>query len=184
MKLVTIFIQILGLFTIIIAVGMATLRFSHRNDDGPSVLFPGGALVTGELYSGPEPDWDFTADVETVELELDDSDTSRLIWIQNADGKAYVVSGYHSNWLGRLWKHWAVEAAEGSGRAVLRINGVRYERQLVPILEGDELDGIAASVIRKYMPMDPTPDGIAAFRASVESGGTMAFAALPRGYSE
>ena len=181
MKIVTLSLQILGLIALFIAVAMATLRFNHRNDDGPSILFPGGALVAGELYSGPEPDWDFTADVQTVELELDDSDTSRLIWIQNADGKAYVVSGYMNNWLGQLWKDWAVEADEDSGRAVLRIGNTRYERQLVRIHEGDELDGIAESVIRKYAGGDPTPQAIAGFRASIESGGTRAFAVLPRG---
>lgn len=97
MKIVKLSLQILSLIALFIAVAMATLRFNHRNDDGPSILFPGGALVSGDLYQGPEPNWDFTADVQTIELELDDSDSSRLIWIENADGKAYVVSGYMDN---------------------------------------------------------------------------------------
>lgn len=181
MKIVKLSLQILSLIALFIAVAMATLRFNHRNDDGPSILFPGGALVSGDLYQGPEPNWDFTADVQTIELELDDSDSSRLIWIENADGKAYVVSGYMDNWLGRLWKHWAVEADEGSGLAVVRINGTRYERQLIRIHEGDELDGVAESVIRKYAGGNPTPASIAGFRAAVENGNTWAFALAPRG---
>ena len=173
-------LQILSLLAVFIAVAMVTLRYNHLDDDGPSVLFPGGALIAGDWHSGPEPDWDFTAAIQTVELELDDSDSSRLVWIQNVDGKAYVVSGYMNTWLGRLWKHWAVEADAGSGRAVLRIGDTRYPRQLVRIHDGDVLDGIAASVIGKYLGGDPTPESIAGFRASIETGSTWAFALQPR----
>ena len=181
MKIAKIVAQVLGLVVIFFVVAIGTLRFQHRNNDGPSILFPGGALVSGELHTGPEPDWSFTSDIQIIELELDDSDSSRRIWIQDADGKAYVVSGYMDNFLGRLWKHWAVEADEGSGRAVLRIGDTRYERQLVRIHEGDVLDGVAASVIRKYLGGNPTPEAIAGYRAAIESGNTWAFELAPRG---
>ena len=181
MKILKIIGQVVGLVVIFFAVAMATLRFENRNNDGPSILFPGGALVSGQLHTGPEPDWSFTADIQTIELELDDSDSSRLIWIQDADGKAYVVSGYMDNFLGRLWKHWAVEADEGSGLAVLRIGDTRYERQLNRIQQGDVLNGIAASVIRKYAGGNATPEAIAGFRAAIESGNTWAFELAPRG---
>ena len=181
MKIVKITLQILGLLLLIPAVTMATMRFEHRNADGPSILFPGGALVSGELHTGPEPDWSFTSEVDTIELELDSSDSSRLIWILDADGKAYIVSGYMSSFIGRLWKHWAVEADAGDGLAVLRVNGVRYERQLERITQGDELDGVAASLIRKYAGGNVNPQAIAAVRAGIESGSTWAFRLAPRG---
>jgi len=180
MKAIKIILQIVGLLVLIPAVAMATLRFENRNDDGPSVLFPGGELVDGELYSGPEPDWSFTADVETIELELEDSGSSRLIWILDADGRAYIASGYMDTFLGRLWKDWAVEADNGSGLAVVRIDGVRYPRRLERIRSGAELDGVAASLLRKYAGGVVTPEGVAGVRAAIEAGSTWIFRLAPR----
>lgn len=180
MKIIKLVLQLIGLVVLIPAVALATLRFENRNNDGPSILFPGGELVSGQLHSGPEPDWSFTSSVQTIELELEDSGTSRLIWILDADGQAYVVSGYMNTWLGRLWKHWAVQADEGDGLAVVRINGVRYERQLERIQSGAELDGLAASLIRKYAGGQVTPQAIAGTRAAIESGATWAFRLAPR----
>lgn len=180
MKITRVILQVIGLLLLIPAVAMATLRFENRNDDGPSILFPGGELVSGNLYSGPEPDWDFTSDIQTIELELEDTGSSRIIWILNADGKAYVVSGYMDTWLGRLWKDWAVVADEGSGEAVVRIDGTRYERQLQRIHSGDELDGVAASILRKYAGGNVTPESIARERANIEAGSTWAFRLAPR----
>jgi len=180
MKALTITLQALGLLLLIPAVAMATLRIENANNDGPSIAFPGGTLVSGELHTGPEPDWRFTGDIDTVELELVDSGSSRLIWIQDANGKAYIASGYMQSFFGRLWKHWAVEADQGSGLAVLRIGDTRYERQLIRIHEGDELDGVAASILRKYAGGTVTVEGIAAVRAQIESGSTWIFELAPR----
>jgi len=179
-KALKVLLQVIGILVLIPVVALATLRFEHRNADGPSIVFPGGELVSGELYTGPEPDWSFTSDVQTVELELEDSNSSRLIWILDANGKAYVASGYMNTILGRLWKHWAIEADEGSGLAVLRIGDTRYERQLVRIHEGDELDGVAASMLRKYMGGNVSPEAIAATRADIEAGNTWIFQLAPR----
>ena len=66
MKLTRIVFQLAGMLVLVPAVAMATLRFENRNDDGPSIVFPGGALVTGELYQGPEPDWRFTDAISTI----------------------------------------------------------------------------------------------------------------------
>lgn len=180
MKAIKIILQAVGLVVLIPAVAMATLRFENRDNDGPSVLFPGGELVSGELYSGPEPDWSFTSNVETIELELEDSGSSRLIWILDADGKAYIASGYMDTFLGRLWKDWAVEADAGSGLAVVRINDTRYPRRLQRIRAGEELDGVAASMLRKYAGGVVTPEGVAGVRAAIEAGSTWIFRLAPR----
>ncbi|MFM1896984.1 MAG: hypothetical protein RLZZ385_2058 [Pseudomonadota bacterium] len=166
------FLQLLGLLILIPAVALLTLRLENRDNDGPSILFPGGALVSGELYSGPEPDWSFTNGISTIELQLFDPVSSRLIWILESDGKIYVASGYMSTFLGRLWKHWAVQADEGDGRAVIRIDGTRYERQLVRIPSGPELEGVAAAMGRKYR--SPTT------REAIEAGNTWIFQLAPR----
>ena len=94
MKGVRIALQVLGILILIPAVAIATLRFDNLNADGPSILFPGGELVSGELYTGPEPDWSFTNDVQIVELQLVDPLSSRRIFIMESDGKVYIPSGY------------------------------------------------------------------------------------------
>jgi len=172
MKILTIGLQVLGIVVLVPLVVLGTLRFENRNADGPSILFPGGELVSGDLYTGPEPDWSFTSDVPTVELQLNDPLSSRLIWILESEGKIYVASGYMSTFLGRLWKHWAVQADDGDGQAVVRINGTRYERQLIRIKEGPVLDGVGAAMA-KYGA--PTP------RQYIEAGNTWIFELVPPG---
>ena len=185
MNVLKIVLQVVGILLLIPAVAMATLRFDNRNADGPSILFPGGELVSGELYTGPEPDWSFTDDVQTVELQLVDPLSSRLIFVMESEGKVYVPSGYMQSTLGRLWKDWAVQADEGDGLAVVRIDGTRYERQLVRIKEGPVLDGVVAKMSSKYgaaaSPEDISPEAIKAGRASIESGNTWIFEMAPRG---
>jgi len=173
MKLLTVGAQALGLLLLIPAVALVTLRFEHRNADGPSILFPGGELVSGALYTGSEPDWTLTARVPTVELQLNDPVSSRLIWIVESEGRIYVASGYMSSLLGRLWKHWALQADDGDGLAVVRMNGTRYERRLVRIAEGPALDGVAAALQAKY--------GMPATRQDIEAGNTWIFELAPRG---
>jgi hypothetical protein len=73
--------------------------------------------------------------------------------------------------VGRLWKHWPGQA-ERDGRAVIRIDGIRYERQLVRIQSGDVLDGVTAAITSKY-PSQTT-------RAAVEAGEAWLFEAAPR----
>lgn len=166
-------LQVLGILILIPVVALGTLRFVNRNADGPSILFPGGELVSGDMYTGAEPDWSFTGQVSTIELQLNDPVNSRLIWILESEGKIYIASGYMSSFLGRLWKHWAVQADEGDGRAVVRIDGTRYERQLMRIKEGPALDGVAAVMTSKYR--SPTT------RQAIEAGNTWIFELAPRG---
>lgn len=143
----------------------------QRLADGPNQVFSGGPLEAGRLHTGPEPDWSVVSAVETIEMQLMDPPRSRRIWTAEYDGKLYVWSGYMSTAVGRLWKHWPIQA-ERDGRAVIRIDGVRYERQLVRITSGDVLDGITAAITSKY-PSQTT-------RAAVESGGAWLFEAAPR----
>jgi len=153
------------------AAAVATAAAKQRFADGPNRVFSGGPLVAGELHTGPEPDWRFVDEVPTVELQLLDPAQSRRIWIAQARGKLYVWSGYMGPAVGRIWKQWP-EQAEGDGRAVIRINGVRYERQLHRIQSGDELDAIAAAITNKY-PSQTT-------RAGIEAGDVWVFEAAPR----
>ncbi len=150
---------------------VVTAAAKQRSADGPNRVFSGGPLESGELHTGPEPDWSFVSEVPTIELQLLDPPRSRRIWIAEYAGKLYVWSGYMGTAVGRLWKRWPVQA-ERDGRAVIRIDGIRYERQLVRIKSGDILDGISAVITSKY-PSQTT-------RAAVEAGDVWLFEATRR----
>ncbi len=150
---------------------VVTAAAKQRFADGPNLVFSGGPLESGELHTGPEPDWSFVSEVPTIELQLLDPPRSRRIWTAEYAGKLYVWSGYMGTAVGRLWKRWPVQA-ERNGHAVIRIDGIRYERQLVRITSGDILDGISAAITRKY-PSQTT-------RATVEAGDVWVFEAAPR----
>jgi hypothetical protein len=173
-------LQVVGLVLLVPAIAMITLKIDKKRGDGPSILFPGGELVAGELHAGPEPDWRFTDGVSTIELQLLDPLSSRTIFIMESDGKVYVPSGYMRSTLGRIWKDWAFQADEGDGFAVARIDGVRYERRLIRIREGTVLDGIASKLGIKYGG-GATPEGIRATRASIEAGDLWIFEMAPLG---
>ena len=148
-----------------------TAAAKQRFADGPNQVFSGGPLEAGELHTGPDPDWSVVSDVVTIEMQLLDPPLSRRIWTAEFDGKLYVWSGYMGTTVGRLWKHWPIQA-ERDGRAVIRIDGVRYERQLVRITSGDVLDGITAAITSKYPSLTT--------RAGVEAGDVWLFEARPR----
>jgi len=170
--------QIIGIVVLIAAVTIITLKIANMNADGPSILFPGGKLVTGELHSGPDPDWRFTDDIFVIELQLDKPMSSRRIFVMESGGKVYVPSGYMRSVLGRLWKEWAFQAAEGDGLAVARINGIRYERQLIRISEGDAINGIVQKMAEKYS--GGAPDAASNSIRRIADGDTWIFELAPR----
>ena len=49
-------LQVIGIVVLIGAVAIISLKIDNMGADGPSILFPGGELVTGKLHSGPDPD--------------------------------------------------------------------------------------------------------------------------------
>lgn len=182
MKILKIALQMAGFVVLISAVAIGTLRIQRSNADGATVVFPGGELVSGELHVGPEPDWRFTDDIFTIELQLNDPVSTRRIFILESEGKIYVVSGYMQSFLGKIWKEWAFAADAGNDEGVLRVNNVRYPRKLVRIKEGDVLDGVSAKLLAKYSGV-PTPvsaEAIAAARAGIEDGNSWIFELAPR----
>lgn len=170
MKIVRKLLMVIGVLILIPVVAMATLSVSARNSDGPSAVFAGGRLVAGELVTDPEPDWTFVRNIGTIELQLLDPPRSRLIWVAEHEGKIYVVSGYMGSTIGRLWKRWPAQA-ERDGRAIVRIDGKRYERHLVRIMTGSEVEGVTAEFNRKYR-AGLTP-------ATIEAGTTWLFELAP-----
>lgn len=165
-------LAVVGVLVLIPVVALGTLMLTSSFSDGPSAVFGGGPLEAGELATGPEPDWSFVRDIPTIEMQLLEPPRSRLIWILEHEGKAYVVSGYMGSRLGRLWKRWPVQA-ERDGRAVIRVDGTRYERTLVRVMAGPAVEGVVAELGRKYR-YAVTPEEIAA-------GETWVFELAPRG---
>jgi hypothetical protein len=164
------------------AVAIGTLRIQRSSADGATVVFPGGEMIAGEIHTGPEPDWSFTDDVFTIELQLNDPMATRRIFILESEGKISVVSGYMKSTLGKIWKEWAFDADEGNNEGVLRVNNVRYPRQLVRIKKGDVLNGVSAKLLAKYSGV-PTPvpaEAIATARADIEGGNSWIFELIPR----
>ena len=178
MKILKIVLQMVGFVVLIGAVTIGTLRIQRSSADGATVVFPGGEMMAGELHTGAEPNWSFTDDIFTIELQLNDPMATRRIFILESEGKIYVVSGYMKSFLGKIWKEWAFDADEG----VLRVNNVRYPRQLIRIEEGDVLNGVAAKLLAKYSGV-PTPvsaEAIATARADIEDGNSWIFELTPR----
>ena len=161
MKLLRNLIIILFCLLLIPIAAVATAGAKQRFEDGPNRVFSGGPLVAGDLHTGPEPDWSFVNTVPTIEMQLLNPAQSRRIWTVEYDNNLYVWSGYMGSTVGRLWKRWPVQA-EQDGRAVIRINGIRYERQLERIESGAILDPVSAAITNKY-PSQTT-------RAAVEAG--------------
>ncbi len=65
------------------ATAVATAAARQRFADGPNQVFSGGPLESGELHTGPEPDWSFVSEVQTIELQLLDPPRSRRIGLRN-----------------------------------------------------------------------------------------------------
>lgn len=174
------FLQIVGLFALLLCVTLVTLSFKYRGADGPSLLFPGGKLVSGQLHQGTDPDWSFTDHVATIELETSDPVSSRRIFVMESDGKIYVGSAYMRSMLGRLWKDWAFDVEEAGARdAVARIAGVRYERELIRVMDPKAVAGVAKKSAMKYAGGE-TPEAVARIMKQVAEGDTWLFELAPR----
>jgi hypothetical protein len=139
-------VNLLAVFALAIVVLLVAARFA----DGPVAIIAGGPFTSGELVTGPEPDWSFVSDIQNVEFQLVDPARSRTTWILEHAGKAYIPCGYMTTWWGRIWKRWPIEV-EKDDRAILRIDGKLYNRRLVRIKEGPMLAPLLAQLGRKYL---------------------------------
>ena len=134
---------------LVLVTAVVTAAVKQRGADGPNRVFSGGAFTKGDLQRGPEPDWSFVNDIDTLELQLLEPAQSRRIWTASVDGKVYVWSGYMNSLVGKLWKSWPAQA-ERDGRAVIRVEGKLYERQLRRIQQGAGLEKLITIINGKY----------------------------------
>jgi len=137
-----------GLLASLILLIVLTL-IGARFADGPVAIIAGGPFTSGELVTGPEPDWSFARDIQEVEFQLVDPARSRTTWILEHEGRIFIPCGYMTTTWGKLWKQWPIEALD-DGRAILRIGDKLYERELVRIEDGPLLAPLTAELSRKY----------------------------------
>ena len=150
-------VRVLSILIGIVILAAGVYLIAMRFADGPNALVAGGPLVAGELIT-EEPDWASARDVMEIELQLMTPPRSRTVWVAEHEGALYVPCGYRDSWWGRLWKQWPLEAREDP-RAVVRIQGKRYERTLVPVTISDpEVGPVLAELGRKYGFPPPPPE--------------------------
>src|SRR5690606_34633655 len=135
--------QVLGILFLIPTVAAVTVQRQHRDGDGPSLVFSGGALISGPIYQGREPDWSFMADADSLELQLYDPVRSYRVLPVVLNGRLYVVATDMDAVLHSFTSHWTEHALDGDGNALIRVNGVRYPRRINRIVQGGALDGVA-----------------------------------------
>ena len=143
-----------------------------RFTDGPMGLVSGGAFSSGVVVS-TEPVWRFIIDYDTVEFQLLEPARSRTTWIVEHEGRIFIPSGYMLSTVGKIWKQWPLHAQK-DGRAILRVDGKLYPRQLVRITDGPELPAVLAELSRKYANNMPIST------AEVESGSLWIFELVQR----
>jgi hypothetical protein len=143
------FLRYLGYTLLTLSLAIGLLLFGARFADGPIEVIAGGPFTSGQVYTGAEPDWSFVRDMPTVEFQLENPARSRTTWIIEHAGKIYIPSGYMNTTRGKLWKQWPIEA-EQDGRAILRVDGKLYKRQLRRIKSGPAIAPITKLLSAKY----------------------------------
>jgi hypothetical protein len=104
------------------------LRFS----DGPVLVFPGGSLRSGEPMAFDAVDWRALDRLREVELEVERTGRSRLLWFSVYEGHPYFSCGFgcEGGWPKR-WPH----HIDRDPRVVLRLGGRRIEARLERVSE-------------------------------------------------
>ncbi len=75
---------------VIFVISFSLFLISMSFHDGPMEIFAGGTFKTGNLVSGPEPDWNEIKDRATIQLQSIEPPRSRVTWLAVIDGKLYV----------------------------------------------------------------------------------------------
>jgi hypothetical protein len=171
----------IGIVLAALVLALLAVAIVARFSDGPLAVFQGGPLQAGELATGPEPDWSFARDIEVMEFQLLDPARSRNTWLLVHEGKLYVPCGYMNSWWGRLWKQWPIDAIN-DGRAVVRIDGKRYEVEAIRVTDPALFWSLAREARRKYRP--PEDQALPSELPPPESTGIWFFELAPRGSAE
>jgi hypothetical protein len=169
-------IGFISLIVLVIVSIFVVARFSDGpiGNGPPLEMVTAGPFKTGDLQVGlDEPDWSFLKDYPIVQFQLLNPPRSRTTFIMETDGRIFIPSGYMNSTMGKIWKHWPMEA-EKDGRAILRVDGKLYARTMVRIQEGEILDDVLAELSRKYA------GGFPISQENIDSGDLWIFELEPR----
>ncbi len=111
--------------------------------NGPVGFVPGGAFE-GEREIGPEPDWSFAVDLDSVDVQIDSSPPRTVrTGIVVLDGVPHLPVTY------AFLKRWDAVVA-GSPRVVLRADGRLFERHAVFVTDEAAHQALIAAGQAKY----------------------------------
>ncbi|MAE94295.1 MAG: hypothetical protein CL910_06510 [Deltaproteobacteria bacterium] len=111
--------------------------------DGPTAMFPGGPLTSGEWIEETEVDWSFASEIE--EIELQSGGSSRTTWIAVIGEQAFVPCSLEFP----PFKTWHEDALTDPS-AVVRVGGKRYRRTLQKVEDAQLQAELEALVEEKY----------------------------------
>lgn len=120
------------------------LRVVARFSGGPLGVIPGGRL-DGPLADQQRPDWAFTRDVQTIQVEVDPQHPlSVTTWVFTLDGELYVAADFFNP-----FKQWPRRAL-ADPRVRLRIDGRIYERRAVRVTDAALIERLRHAIADKY----------------------------------
>jgi hypothetical protein len=151
-------------FGVLVLLLVGAVLVAQRVSDGPMGPLAGGPLRSGELVTDPNVDWSVVEGKE-FELQLVDPPRSRVTGAMVHDGQLYVPCDLGFFWrrvpdtrfrtiLSVIWsvKRWHEDALR-DGRAVVRVDGKRYEREAVRVTDPELLATLRGKMeegARKY----------------------------------
>ena len=135
---------------VISALLIAAFLAAARRGDGPIAIVAGGPLTSGELLPSSGVDFSFVEDMETIEIQLLEPPRSRTTWVIFDEGFLYVPAGFMTL---PVWKQWPHEALR-DGRAIVRIDGIRYPFLLERVKDRKTWQKIGLSSATKYTPRE------------------------------
>lgn len=180
-----------GIVTLVLIIGLVVAGLvAQRMSDGPTGPIQGGPLIAGELVSGLV-DWNVVLGEDwmgEIELQLVEPPGSRVTAAFVYEDQFYIpcdlgfiwrrLPDTSTRWLLHLiWllKGWHEDALH-DGRAVLRIDGKRYERQAVRVTDPELLPTLrtrvetpAAEFFGGLLPDEPDTEAIWFFRMDPRS---------------
>ena len=114
--------------------------------DGPLGIVAGGPLTSGELVASQGLDFSFAKEIDTIEFQLLDPPRSRTTWVILYNESLFVPAGFMKL---PIWKQWPHEAVE-DGRAIVRIQGVRYPFRLERVTDRKTWQKVGQLAAKKY----------------------------------
>jgi hypothetical protein len=129
---------------LVLAVSLAVAACS-----GPVGPFAGGEL-SGDVHPGAVADWEFAADVETIQLETNPADPYSVnTWIGVMNGSAYIPTSLILGAENPEERQW-VRNVQADNRARVRVAGKVYAVRLERVLESTELAAARSLLMSKY----------------------------------